>query len=139
MNDVDLELMQGIPPEVLQKLMSLGGMPDQIDLERQRMAMGSQMGQPTSGPHTTAQGAALGGMGDILRGGVGGYLQSKGMMNQQQLMKDQSEARKQYATSIKDFLLKRAAANPPNAATPGAGQPNPGYGFGLDPLALSQF
>lgn len=117
MNEIDLELLQGLPPGVLEKLMSLGGMPEQMGLEQQRMAMGGQLAQPTSGHHSTAQGAALGGIGDILRGGVGGYLQSKGMMNQQDMMKQQAAGRGQYATSIQDFLRKRQSL--PSA--PGAG------------------
>jgi hypothetical protein len=121
MNEADLELLQGLPPEVLQQLMGMGGIPDQMGLEQQRMAMGSQLGQPTSGNHTTAQGAALGGIGDILRGVGGGLMQGQGIVNQQKLLKDQTAGRNQYATSIQDFLRKRRQQPGAPMATSDAG------------------
>lgn len=107
MNDTDLELLQGLPPEVLQQLMGLGGAQDAMGLEQQRMAMGADMARPQGGNHTTAGGAVLGGIGDILRSTGGGLMQGMGMAKQQDILKQQGAARNAYAQSIQDFLRRR--------------------------------
>lgn len=107
MTDMDLELLQGLPPEVLEQLMGLGSIEGQQGLAQQQMGIAQQYAQPHGRNYTTGQGAAIGGIADALRSGIGGFMQGQGLAEQKGLVGQQQAGRQQYAKSIADFLRNR--------------------------------
>lgn len=123
MNSADLDFLSSIPPEELQKLLGLGTLDERGDQLTQQLMQAQALQNAQPGNHSTGMGAALGGLGDAINAGVGGYRQGQIQEEQQALLGQKDAGRNSYANLMIEALRKR---NAPPAATPVAnGAPTP--------------
>lgn len=95
----------GLDPRMMAQILSLGGLDGrQSELERQSgLALALQ--NPTSGQHSTAAGAALGGLGDMLKS-AGGTVADYGYTRQREKnQKDADAARAAYSGQVPANLV----------------------------------
>lgn len=85
-----------LAPEDLAQLLELGNAQDSEDELALQMQQALAMQQPQYGNHTTATGAALGGLADILRGIGGQAKQVEAQRGKRDLLEKQKQARALY-------------------------------------------
>lgn len=105
-------LLQGLPPEVLQQLMGLSGIPDEMALQDQRGGMGQQLREGANQQFRSPMGAALGGIGNAI-GQIGGaYQQGQALDAKGALIEKAVKGRGSYADLLKRKQQTDAMAPP---------------------------
>lgn len=122
---LDEGILSQLTPEELQQLMGMGTLDERGQLLQQQLQMADALRQPQAGEHSTGLGAALGGLGDVLRGTIGGIAGKQAMGKMEGLMGQKDAGRN---TFLQAFLKGQRGG----AAGPmGAGDINPSSLFGL--------
>ena len=107
--------LAGLSPDVLKAIVGLSGMDEEGALLQEQLAQALDMQRPSGQQYTTGWGAALGGLGDIVRGAAGGY-QANQLRGQQKALVDQKgAARSSYADAILRALEQPAVPGAPSA------------------------
>lgn len=112
------QLLQGLPPEVLQQLMEMSGIQDQMGLQDQRGGMAQQLRDGAHQQFHTPMGAALGGIGNVI-GQVGGtYQQGQALDAKGALIDKAVKGRGSYAELLKRKQMADVDGPPPVGINP---------------------
>lgn len=94
------DLLESMPPEMVDQLLGLSVMGEKGGLLQEQLAQAQAMGQPSGRQFSTGMGAGLGGLGDLLRQ-LGGGLREKDLRGQQSaLLSEKLAGRKALAGLI---------------------------------------
>ena len=107
MGPADYDLLSGMDPAALQKMLNLGTLDERGDLLQQQLMQAQALRGQAMPQHSTGAGAALGGLGNVLSG-VSGDLQSAHINKEQGALLGQKDAgRSAYAQAIIEALRKQ--------------------------------
>jgi hypothetical protein len=119
----DDDLLQQMDPEELKQLLGLGTLDERDELLQQQMLQAQALGQPNRTQHSTALGAALGGLGNVAGAIGGGIGNAQSMAGREALLGQKDAGRNLYL----DALRRRS---PPGGASAGRSALQ---GFGAGP------
>jgi hypothetical protein len=89
-----------LSPELMQQLMALSTLDEEGQGYDEQLAQAQALMQPVGGGHTTGLGAALGGIGDVLRSGIGAYKGSQAHKSKSELLGKKTAGRNAYANLL---------------------------------------
>lgn len=125
------EMFAGLSQEEIAQLINMGTLDEQDEMLARQEAMAEQLRRPSGRQHTTALGAALGGVGDIVNN-VSGGIQANRLREQRGAIGGKKDAGRQlYAKALIEALRKQDE--------PFGAAPSVGGGFGLSPLKMGGF
>lgn len=101
MTDDLADLLNNLPPEVLDQLLNLGIAGDQGGILDQQIQQAQALRKPSGVPHTTGAGAALGAFADTLNAGAGGVREAQLRKQQQELLAQQVAGRKALLETLR--------------------------------------
>ncbi|AAK94390.1 hypothetical protein Mx8p55 [Myxococcus phage Mx8] len=99
-NDFDA-LLQQMTPEELEQLIGLGTLDERQGLLDQQMAMAQALQQPSGKQSSTGWGAALGGLGDVVRGFQGQHKLQQAQAGMEDLLAQKDAGRLLYTDAIR--------------------------------------
>lgn len=111
MGEMD-ELLSQFSPEELAELIGLGTLDERGALLQDQMAQAQALRQPQAGHHTTGMGAALGGLGDVVRGFAGARQTTALGAQQAELLGQKDKGREMFLRALRQRGQVGPAAPP---------------------------
>lgn len=94
-------LLQQMTPEELEQLLGLGTLDERQGMLGHQMAQAELLKQPSNKQYSTGWGAALGGLGDVIRAGQGQYQLEQAQQGMEDILAQKDAGRGLYADAIR--------------------------------------